>query len=194
MVSDVLGVPLDDALFARWTPVAQVYGFDTMSETRIDAQGIEEQLATAEALAEIVLATPALTAHCPAPRPPQTPACTLKPVYSAADDFSDSQGRDCWTYLDSDGVPMIFDNTRALWRKEPDQNALLWRIGAHPGSTVDAVRRWISPVDGTVAGRSPAPSTTPTWAAVTASTSPSARTVRRSSHRTCPAAARRPSR
>lgn len=151
MASDVLGVPLDPALFTRWTPVAQVYGFDTMSETRIDAQGLEEQLATAESLAGLVLATPALTAHCPAIRPPQTPACTQKPVYSAMDDFSDAQGRDCWSYLDSDGVPMIFDNTRALWRKEPDQTVLLWRLGAHPGSTVDAIRRWVSPVDGTVA-------------------------------------------
>lgn len=150
MASDVLGVPLDDALFARWTPVAQVYGFDTMSETRVDAQALEEQLATAENLAALVLATPALTAHCPAVRPPQTPACTLKTSYSALDDFSDAQGRDCWTYLDSSGAPMVFDITRSLWRKEPDQTVLLWRSGAHPGSTVDAVRRWVSPVDGTL--------------------------------------------
>jgi hypothetical protein len=31
MVSDLLGAPVDEALFARWTPVAEVYGFDTMS-------------------------------------------------------------------------------------------------------------------------------------------------------------------
>ncbi|MEW5741424.1 MAG: DUF1588 domain-containing protein [Myxococcota bacterium] len=151
MVRDLLGVPVSDALFTQWTPVAQVYGFDTMSETRIDAQSLEVQLATAEALAGIVLATPSLTAHCPAPLPPQTPACTLKPTYSSIDDFSDAQGRDCWTYLDSSGVPMIFDNANARWRKEPDQTVLLWRVGAHPGSTVDAVRRWLSPVDGNVA-------------------------------------------
>jgi hypothetical protein len=150
MVADVLGVPVDEALFARWTPVAQVYGFDTMSETRIDQQGLEEQLATAEQLASLVLATPALTAHCPAVRPAQTPACPVKPVYSAADDFSDSQGRDCWTYLDSSGATMVFDNANARWRKEPDQTVLIWRLGTHPGSTVDAVRRWQSPVDGTM--------------------------------------------
>lgn len=148
MVGDLLGVRVDPALFSRWTPVAQVYGFDTMSETRIDQQGFEEQLATAEALSNLVLATPALTAHCPAPRPPQTPACTQKPVYSAIDDFSDSQGRDCWSYLDSSGAPMIFDNARSLWRKEPDQTALIWQVGMHPGSTVDAIRRWLTPVDG----------------------------------------------
>jgi len=146
----VLGVPVDEALFARWTPVAQVYGFDTMSETRIDAQGLEEQLATAEALAALVLATPALTAHCPAVRPPQTPACALKASYSASDDFSDAQGRDCWSYLDSSGAPMVFDNANARWRKEPDQTVLIWRLGTHPGSTVDSVRRWTSPVDGAV--------------------------------------------
>lgn len=151
MVGDLLGVPVSDALFTEWTPVAQVYGFDTMSETRLDAQGLEVQLATAEQLAGIVLTTPALTAHCPAVRPPQTPACTRKPSYSSTDDFSDAQGRDCWTYLDSSGAPMIFDNANARWRKEPDQTVLLWRLGAHPGSTVDAVRRWLSPVDGTVA-------------------------------------------
>ncbi len=150
MVADVLGVPVDEALFARWTPVAQVYGFDTMSETRIDAQGLEVQLATAEALAGLVLATPSLTAHCPAVAPAQTPACELKATYSSRDDFSDSQGRECWNYLDSSGAPMIFDNARSLWRKEPDETALLWQLGAHPGSTVDVVRRWQSPVDGTV--------------------------------------------
>ncbi len=150
IASDVLGVPLGDALFAQWTPVAQVYGFDTMSQTRIDAQGLEEQLATTESLAALVLATPALTSHCPAVRPVQTPSCTLKPRYSALDDFSDSQGRDCWSYLDSSGAPMVFDNSQSRWRKEPDQTVLLWDVGAHPGTTVDAVRRWMTPVDGTV--------------------------------------------
>lgn len=148
MVSDVLGVPVAPALFNRWTPVAAVYGFDTMSETRIDAQGMEEQFTTAEALAALVLATPALTAHCPAMRPVQTPACTLKVGYSALDDFSDTQGRDCWSYLDSNGAPMSFDNANARWQTVPAQTNLLWRNGAHPGSTVDAMRRWVAPVDG----------------------------------------------
>jgi hypothetical protein len=150
IASDLLGVPLNDTLFAQWTPVAQVYGFDTMSETRIDAQALEEQFATAESLSSLVLATPELTKHCPAVRPVQTPRCTLKSRYSALDDFSDSQGRDCWSYLDSSGVPMVFDNAEARWRKEPDQTVLLWPTGAHPGTTLDAVRRWLSPVDGSV--------------------------------------------
>jgi hypothetical protein len=151
MVADVLGVTIDPALFTRWTPVAAVHGFDTMNSARIDAQGFEEQLATADALASVVLETPALTAHCPAPRQAQTPACALKAGYASTDDFSDAQGRDCWAYLDSGGARMAFDNMNARWRKEPDQGAYLWRTGAHPGSTVDAVRRWTAPVDGTVA-------------------------------------------
>lgn len=149
MVSDLIGAPVDDALFARWTPVAEVYGFDTMSETRIDQQALEEQLATAEALAQIVLATPSVTAHCPAIRAEETPICVSKVAYSSRDDFSDAQDRECWTYLDSSGTPMIFDITRSLWRKEPDETAFLWREGAHPGSTVDVVRRWRSPLTGT---------------------------------------------
>lgn len=149
MVSDLLGAPVDEALFARWTPVAEVYGFDTMSETRVDQQALEEQLSTAEALAKIILGTPAVTAHCPAVAAQETPSCALKPTYSARDDFSDTQARDCWTYLDTGGVLMMFDNARSLWRKEPDETALLWRDGAHPGSTVDVLRRWESPVTGT---------------------------------------------
>ena len=149
MVSELLGAPVDEALFSRWTPVAEVYGFDTMSETRIDQQALEVQLDTAEALASIILATPSVTAHCPAVTPEEMPLCTSKPSYSARDDFADTQGRECWTYLDSSGAPMVFDNARSLWRKEPDETALLWREGTHPGSTVDPVRRWTSPVTGT---------------------------------------------
>lgn len=150
MLSDVLEVDVPPALFARWMPIAAVYGFDTMSESRLDGQALTTQLETAEQLAQLVLATPKLTAHCPMPRAPVPPACTSKVSYSSRIDFSDAQGRDCWAYLDSGGTPMIFDNTRALWRKEPDQTALIWANGMHPGSTVDPVLRWKGPLDGTV--------------------------------------------
>ncbi|PZR08429.1 MAG: hypothetical protein DI536_24945 [Archangium gephyra] len=93
MVSDVLGVPVDPALFAQWTPVAEVYRFDTMSETRIDGQALQVQLATAEKLAQLVMSTPALTQHCPAVGSTETPVCNLKPAYTAIDDFADTQGR-----------------------------------------------------------------------------------------------------
>lgn len=150
IVADVLAAPVPDSFFTRWTPVAQVYGFDTMSETRIDSQALTEQLATAERLATLVLSTPGLTSHCPAPVVPAAPACALKPAYSSSNDFSDAQGRECWSYLDSSGAPMVFDNVNSRWRKEPDQTVLLWQNGAHPGSTVDAVRRWLNPQNGSV--------------------------------------------
>lgn len=149
MIADLIGAPVDDALFQRWTPVAEVYGFDTMSETRVDQQALEEQLSTVESLASIVLASPSVTAHCPPVLPDEEPACASRVAYSSRDDFSDAQSRECWTYLDSAGTPMIFDISRGLWRKEPDETALLWREGAHPGSTVDVVRRWQSPLTGT---------------------------------------------
>lgn len=148
MVSDLVGADVDEALFARWTPVAEVYGFDTMSETRVDQQALEEQLATAEALASIILAEPSVTAHCPPITDVEVPVCTLRPEYSARDDFSDAQARECWSYLDSSGAMMMFDNVRSLWRREPDETAWLWRDGAHPGSTVDVIRRWQAPVTG----------------------------------------------
>lgn len=150
MVSDVLGIDVGDDYFTQWTPIAQVYGFDTMSEQRIDGQGLEVQLDTAERLARTILATPALTAHCPAPAQPQTPVCTVKQSYSGTIDFSDTQGRDCWSYRDSANVAMSFDNANARWRKMPDENALIWATGMHPGSTVNPVLRWSAPLDGNV--------------------------------------------
>ena len=151
MVSDVLGTAVSADIFTRWTPIAQVYGFDTMSESRIDAQALEVQLASAERLAALVLATPALTAHCPAAAQPQAPLCSVKGAYPSATDFSDTQGRDCWSYLDSSGTPMGFENARVLWKKNPDEGVLIWAAGMHPGPTVDAVRRWMAPLTGTVA-------------------------------------------
>jgi hypothetical protein len=151
MVSDVLGLDVTNDYFTQWTPIAQVYGFDTMSEQRIDGQALEVQLDTSERLAKTILGTPALVSHCPAPAQPQTPVCTVKQSYSGTIDFSDTQGRDCWSYRDSASNMMSFDNTRSLWRKLPDENALIWSTGMHPGSTVDPVLRWTTPLDGTVA-------------------------------------------
>ncbi len=74
VVSDVMGVAVGKEAFVAWTPVAEVYGFDTMTETRIDARGLGEQLHTAEALAKLALQSPALTGACPAPLNPGAPA------------------------------------------------------------------------------------------------------------------------
>ncbi len=74
IVADVLGVTLDTKLFAGWTPIAQVYGFDTMSEQRIDGQGLDEQVKTAEAITKLALASASVTSICPAPVTPVAPA------------------------------------------------------------------------------------------------------------------------
>ncbi len=76
IVTDVLGLELDPKLFAGWTPIAQVYGFDTMSEQRIDAQGIDEQLKTVEALTKLALESSSLGQHCPAPLTAAAPTGT----------------------------------------------------------------------------------------------------------------------
>ncbi len=64
LAEDVLGEAVDAALFEHWPPVAEVYGFDTMTETRIDARALEEQLRTSEQLAERVVRSKTLTADC----------------------------------------------------------------------------------------------------------------------------------
>jgi hypothetical protein len=74
MVEDVLGVTLDPKLFAGWTPIAQVYGFDTLSEQRIDALALDEQLHTVEKIAKVALTSPALAPLCPAPLGEAPPA------------------------------------------------------------------------------------------------------------------------
>ncbi|MGV3620203.1 MAG: DUF1588 domain-containing protein [Archangium sp.] len=150
MVNDVLGVQVDPALFAQWTPVAEVYGFDTMSETRIDGQGLQVQLATAEKLAQLVLNTPAFTQHCPSVGQTETPACNLKPTYTAIDDFADTQGRECWSYLDSSGAMMTFNIGGSFWQRAGEDGCRLSREGAHPGGTTDVIRRWQVPVTGKV--------------------------------------------
>lgn len=73
IMSDVLGVELDTKLFAGWTPIAQVYGFDTMSESRVDAQGLDLQAQTAEAIVKVALEASPLAAVCAAPLSPTAP-------------------------------------------------------------------------------------------------------------------------
>lgn len=77
IVSDVMGVTVDREHFGAWTPIAEVFGFDTMSETRLDARGLGEQLKTSEALAQLALGSPTLTRGCPAPLTPAPPAAGI---------------------------------------------------------------------------------------------------------------------
>jgi hypothetical protein len=150
MVSDLLGLQLTTKDFARWPPIAQVYGFDTMNASAVDPQGLQEQLRTVEMLSAEYVKTQAFAASCPALPAEQSPACTLKNSYDSTADFSSVQGQSCWSYLDSAGTALVFDPAPMLWRNEPDVGLHVWNNGAHPGASLDSVRRWTAPVDATL--------------------------------------------
>jgi hypothetical protein len=148
LVSDLLGAPVDAALFARWTPLAQVRGFDNMTESRIDAQTLEEQLTTTEELASLLVRTPSVMSLCPAPTD-AAPLCTVHASYDATAQFSGVQGQDCWSYLDGASTPLTFDDVNQRWIAS-DPGLFIWNTGLHPGIGIDVVRRWIAPQDGAV--------------------------------------------
>jgi Protein of unknown function (DUF1592)/Protein of unknown function (DUF1588)/Protein of unknown function (DUF1595)/Protein of unknown function (DUF1585) len=148
MVSDLLGSPVPGEQFARWTPISQVYGFDNLSEARIDAQGLEEQYKTIEALSARVADPQALAKFCPKVQA-VTPACDLKAAYNPTADFSTEQGKACWNFRDSGDAALVYDMANSRWRS-PTSGALVWASGMHPGSA-DAVRRWTAPASGALA-------------------------------------------
>lgn len=152
LFSDLLGpdATIDRALFERWTPLAQVRGFDTMTESRIDAQTLEEQLRTTEAIAALLVSSADLlaAAGCPAPTD-AAPLCTVHASYDATAQFSGTQGADCWSYLDGAGTPLTFDATNQYWTAS-DPGLFIWSTGLHPGIGIDVVRRWLAPQDGAV--------------------------------------------
>ncbi len=149
LYSDLAMTPIDPSLFSQWTPLAQVRGFDHMTESRIDAQTLDEQLRTTEAVAELLVNTPAVMASCPTPIE-QRPVCTLHAVYDARAQFSNQQGGDCWSYLDSTGAALVFDAGPQRWMSPTQPGAFIWRTGLHPGVSVNVLRRWTAPADGEV--------------------------------------------
>ena len=149
LYSDLARTPIDPSLFANWTPLAQVRGFDHMTESRIDVQTLDEQLRTTEAVADLLVNTPEVMATCPAPME-QMAVCDLQTVYDAHADFSDQQGLDCWNYLDGVGEPLVFDAGPQRWMSPAHPGAFVWRTGLHPGISIDVIRRWTAPVDGEV--------------------------------------------
>lgn len=64
VVSDLIGAPVDRQLFIHWTPIAQVYGFDTMSEARIDSQTLQTQMETVAQLTDLAIASPQVAGLC----------------------------------------------------------------------------------------------------------------------------------
>lgn len=147
-VQDLVGAPVDPALFARWTPLAQVRGFDTMTESRIDAQTLEEQLRTTEEIAALLVNTPEVMAVCPEPTVLE-PLCALHATYDATAQFSGEQGLDCWSYLDGEETPLTWNAVDGRW-VSADPGLFAWNTGMHPGINTDVIRRWVAPQDGTV--------------------------------------------
>ncbi len=149
LYSDLLMAPIDTALFAQWTPLAQVRGFDHMTESRVDPQTLEEQLRTTEAIAELLARSPEVMSSCPAPQA-QTPLCPLHASYDARAQFSNQQGADCWSYLDGAENPLVFDPGPQRWMSHTQPGTFIWQTGLHPGESIDVIRRWVAPVDGEV--------------------------------------------
>ena len=148
LVEDLTGTNAT-TLFAAWTPLAQVLGFDTMTESRIDAQTLEVQFQTMSAVAETLVRTPSVMASCPGILQ-AAPLCTVRERYEATAQFSTTQGQDCWSYLDSGGTAMTFDAANQRWTGADAGPALIWNNGAHPGGALHAVRRFTAPIDGAV--------------------------------------------
>lgn len=147
LVQDLTGVAAPTS-FASWTPLAQVLGFDTMTESRIDAQTLEVQLNTMSEVANTLVRTPSVMAACPVVVDTQ-PVCAVHGQYDSTAQFSGTQGQDCWSYVDNAGVPLSFSEVDQRWGN--GEGALLvWNNGAHPGSVGHAVRRFTAPLDGAV--------------------------------------------
>lgn len=66
-------------------------------------------------------------------------------VYSASADFSSTQGP-VWYYKDSSGANLSWTGT--YWAGTGYLS--LWDTGGHPGTPLDAMRRWVAPADGSV--------------------------------------------
>ncbi len=149
LVEDLTGTAAPSS-FAAWTPLAQVLGFDTMTESRIDAQTLEVQFDTMTTVADTLVRTPSVMAVCPAVVD-DTPLCTLHNRYDATAQFSSTQGQDCWSYLDGNGNPLVFNTADQRWASSSDGALLIWNTGMHPGGVGSTVRRFTAPLDGAVA-------------------------------------------
>ena len=84
---------------------------------------------------------------CATGEPCQAGSCVA--TYVASVGFSSEQGKNGWSYWDSSGSPMTFVAAQNWWQG-PDPFVNLTAIGGHPGSTLDAVRRWTAPKAGSV--------------------------------------------
>jgi mannan endo-1,4-beta-mannosidase len=70
-------------------------------------------------------------------------------TFTAATDFSNTQGARGWSYLDSIGSLLVYDMASATW-KGVEAYLVIWAGGAHPGASRDVIRRWTAPQAGTI--------------------------------------------
>ncbi|PYQ05403.1 MAG: hypothetical protein DMF82_08580 [Acidobacteria bacterium] len=67
-------------------------------------------------------------------------------TYSASADFSSTSGYKGWTYWDSLGQEMTYNNSNARWECVAGLPWCYWtRTGGHPGSDRNVLRRWTPP-------------------------------------------------
>lgn len=69
-------------------------------------------------------------------------------TYIASADFSGTQGFRQWYYLDSLGNNLTYNSAGSSWGGSGFLT--IWNVGGHPSTTLDAVRRWDAPDNGTI--------------------------------------------
>jgi DNA-binding beta-propeller fold protein YncE len=80
---------------------------------------------------------------------PGVPPASTSLIFTASADFSGAQGFRNWSYLDSNGTPLLYDSAASMW-KGTEAWLWLWANGCHPGTGRDIVRRWTVPQSGTI--------------------------------------------
>jgi mannan endo-1,4-beta-mannosidase len=78
-----------------------------------------------------------------------TTAMSASLTFTAATDFSNTQGARGWSYLDSTGSLLVYDPVIRAW-KGAEAYLFIWADGAHPGASRDVIRRWTAPQAGTI--------------------------------------------
>jgi hypothetical protein len=68
-------------------------------------------------------------------------------TYSASTGFSGIQGQGGWFYLSSATAYMTYNSSTAQWLG-PQSYQWVYAAGAHPGTTGDAIRKWVAPRPG----------------------------------------------
>jgi endonuclease/exonuclease/phosphatase family metal-dependent hydrolase len=86
-----------------------------------------------------------------------SPAAVAAQTFVSSTGFSRTQGANQWSYLDSDLVPMVYDEVYGgAWHSPTPTSSpagdwcYVSPTQQHPGPTKDAIRRWTAPTTGTV--------------------------------------------